>query len=1120
MKKTLLTLAALATTLITMAGPIGKQAAMNVAKDFMKNVNPSAVLQMATARHAPQLNGSETPAYYVFNAENNQGFVIVSGDDRSEEILGYSDTGYFDVNNLPDAVEDMLNGFVKDLKELDRMGITEPAESVRNKAPRKAVSVARHPVAPLTKSKWNQGAPWWNRTPIYEGKHCPTGCGATALAQLIYYWKYANIPDTGIPGYTQTSGDCAGTVIEDLPDMDFDFSKLYDTYSTYSSDTYISLFMYYIDTSFHATYGQHGTGISYGSVPSLIKKYWGYKYDGHMNRSKAPGDFDNFIYNDLSQGLPVWVHGNCTPGGHSFLIDGYSYDDYFHINWGWAGTCNGYFLLAPLNAYNNSNPQNWGNTLDAMFGARPDAEGYAEGYTSYVPRELASLDLNNLYFTLSDATTSTAAQSASSEFNVKLTTVVENLSNTLGSSSSRSFETELTLFDAQMNIVGKLTPAASSVSVQQSKTVAVDYSIGKKLHQMNLTDGEYKLVPRSRMSGYKNFFFDRAMYEYAYVKVVKNGNNITLSLVPTFTVDKSEFFGQLRDGYRGVLRVTITNNSFTKLAHVLTLFKKNTSSGMSDSQLLRAEAQSTVQLDFGFDAGTGTNKLILVNKDSRSGNSVTGGETILTKTYTSSESGPSAKEILTQTPIKWVAENSSGSTIYGNELHAYIEITNSSSQDYSDLFTVQAAKIQNTYKPSYRYISNIYPLTIPANGKARIVLDNFDYADILDAYKNGLTSVISFSLYDGTRQFQEDGAEDPLSTYGWSISSNAYLWWDKYGKMTATTVMNSIPEDAVAVSFISKNPGSKLNPNENPNTIYYFSSTSNASNYLNDYSTHNIVTGSLTGTKTAANAVTFNDNYDAYVPYGFTASKGVTYTRTFDYGYEKNGGKGWTTICLPFKAETIMNGSSEIDWFHSASDKNKLFWVNQFFGEDYMTSLYNYTDEIAANTPYIIAMPGDSWGTKWSLINKAITFSAGNNAKVSGGHNITDGLAVVDADNQNLVSAWIAYRDMQKGKSVYSIDNPGNDFEYVSSPDLKSFRGYITKETAASLVVPLTMEIISIGENEFEGGEETDGIKSIDNSRFNNNGLVYDLQGRVVSTKGIGALPKGMYIMNGKKIMK
>ena len=187
MKKTIMTLAALVLTLTAFAGPIGKQQAMNTAKAFMKEVNANAVLHTTTVRHAPGLNGtSDVQPYYIFNAENNQGFVIVSGDDRSEEILGYSDTGSIDVDNIPEPLIGMLEFFVEDLKELDEAGIT--AESIAaNKAPRKAVSAGRRSIAPLTTSKWKQGAPF-NKYSNYKDEngytvYAPTGCVATAVCK-------------------------------------------------------------------------------------------------------------------------------------------------------------------------------------------------------------------------------------------------------------------------------------------------------------------------------------------------------------------------------------------------------------------------------------------------------------------------------------------------------------------------------------------------------------------------------------------------------------------------------------------------------------------------------------------------------------------------------------------------------------------------------------------------------------------------------------------------------------------------------------------------------------------------------------------------------------------------
>lgn len=1141
-----MTLAALVLTLTAFAGPIGKQQALNTAKAFMKDVNAKAVLQTTSVKRAPGLNGtSDVQPYYVFNAENNQGFVIVSGDDRSEEIIGYSDTGCFDSNNLPEALEGMLTDFANDLKELDEAGLTETLASARLKAPRKAVAIARKSVAPLTTSTWTQGVPFANHTPTYindNGKtaHAPVGCVSTAVAQVLYFHKYAKIPETGIPGYTQTSGEFSGTVFDALPYREFNFSQMKDSYSSYTTTegTLIGDFMEYVNRALKARFGKDGTYVSPESVPALFRKYFGYLSTAVHRQTCGATEFENYIYNDLAQGLPVWTAGHSMPGRHSFVIDGYSYDDFFHINWGWSGSCNGYFRLAPLNAYNTSTGHAYAKHYYAMIGARPNDDRYPN-YKSYAPPATASADLKDMYFTTSDGTTVTSDRNSSTGFTSSLTTVLENYTNSLGTSNSRDFDVLMTLYDTNMQALGSFKADVEKVKITQAKTAVVNFTLGSKLHNLNLADGEYKLVPRSRVTGQANYFFDRAKGAYAYVKVIKSGSSIRLTLVPTYTIDSHEIIGQLKNGYRAALRIHVTNNSFSKIANTLVLYKKSVAdANTQDVQQMRIEPQSQGYVDLGFDVGSSTSNqtLLLLDKEGVAySSSINAGLQILSTTF-KANSGTEATRNLS---FNWVAENanSSQSTFYGSEFRGYVEIVNKGSEPYNDLFTLQTYVGSTTYSsyPYNKYVSSVHALSIPAGGSAKIDLGEFDYSDIYNAYKTGITQQsVSYSLYDGSRQFQDSNNLTPLSSKTWTHSSSAFFWWDKNGKMTAETSLSTVtegslfnrktyyvvPENAVAISFMDKTPGSSyyVKPNSNPNTVYYFSSSSYAER-LTNYSSLNTVVGSTTGTKTASNAVKFNDAYGAYVPYGFTASKGVSYTRTFDYGYEKEGDKGWTTICLPFTVQTVKNGSTEIDWYHSSQDRGKLFWVNQFYGEDFTKSIYTYTEQIAANTPYLIEMPGDSWGEQWSLINKPITFSAGNNAKVLGGYNVVDGLAVQDADNQNFVSAAMAYRDIQNGKSVYSIENPGNAFQYVASPDLKSFRGYITKETAASVVNMSKITIISLGENDFEGGE-ANGIQSVENGKLTiNNNVVYDMQGRVVSSSGMKALPKGIYIMNGKKFV-
>ena len=190
MKKTLLTLILSTVTGAMMASPVGRNAAMEKARAFMQQVNPAATITAASSPRKAGANGEQP--YYIFNAENEQGFVIVSGDDRSEEILGYADKGAIDVNNMPETLQDMLDGFAEQLQELDEAGLTEALAPSRGA--NRVMSTGRQPITPLTTSTWAQGAPWTNKLPNHNKggstARPPQGCGICCLSQMVYFWKY------------------------------------------------------------------------------------------------------------------------------------------------------------------------------------------------------------------------------------------------------------------------------------------------------------------------------------------------------------------------------------------------------------------------------------------------------------------------------------------------------------------------------------------------------------------------------------------------------------------------------------------------------------------------------------------------------------------------------------------------------------------------------------------------------------------------------------------------------------------------------------------------------------------------------------------------------------------
>ena len=226
MKKAVLTTILAMGVAMAMAAPVDKSAALEKARSFMKGVNPSATIaEPSTMRRSAASANAEQP-YYIFNADDEQGFVIVSGDNRSEEILGYADQGVIDPDNMPDALKAMLDGFAEQLQELDEAGITEPAANSRGA--RKVMSTGRTSVAPMTPSKWGQGSPWNNKLPNHNKNGStakpPQGCGICCLSQMVYYWKYLHMTKP-IPAYTMNAAYYEGTFPE-LPVREFNFDLM------------------------------------------------------------------------------------------------------------------------------------------------------------------------------------------------------------------------------------------------------------------------------------------------------------------------------------------------------------------------------------------------------------------------------------------------------------------------------------------------------------------------------------------------------------------------------------------------------------------------------------------------------------------------------------------------------------------------------------------------------------------------------------------------------------------------------------------------------------------------------------------------------------------------------
>lgn len=305
-------------------------------------------------------NSSITPIqpiiyFYVFNA-GTSGFVMVSGDDIVSPILGYSTSGAFDPDNIPNnaakwfegyksqirfAIENKLNPTIEISNEWKNLIY---ADYSNNDA-----SVSRGNVNPLIQTKWNQ-SPYYNAL-------CPggsvTGCVATAMAQIMKYWNY---PSTG-SGFHSYNHQTYGTLSANFGGTAYQWSSMPNTVS--SSNNAVGTLMYQCGVSVDMNYSPTSSGAYVISSASPIqdcaeyalKTYFGYKntLQGIKRSNYSQTQWLNLIKTELDVNRPIIYAGFGSGGGHCFVADGYDNNDYIHFNWGWGGFYDGYFQINALN---------------------------------------------------------------------------------------------------------------------------------------------------------------------------------------------------------------------------------------------------------------------------------------------------------------------------------------------------------------------------------------------------------------------------------------------------------------------------------------------------------------------------------------------------------------------------------------------------------------------------------------------------------------------------------------------------------------------------------------------------------------------------------------------------
>ena len=321
------------------AVPINENQAKSIAAGFMARRAFSGP-GLELAMRAPRLGGAPAgqAAYYVFNSsDGQQGFVIVAGDDRVPAVLGYGDHGNYNPEDAPEALKALLDSYSEQIEALDHGAEAAPTLKGRSS------------ISPLLPTAWSQVNPYNIMLPqLQNGNHVVTGCAATSMAQVMRYWRCPPRPSQTIPEYTSSTLDF---YMPALQPVDFDWDNMQNNYLTSEPQSQsaiaVATLMLYCAQSIEMDFKNNASSASGSRIAMAMADYFGYSGGAHsvsrVNYSSQ--QWADIIYSELAAGRPVIYNAMTKASGHSFVCDGYDGNGMFHINWGWNGASNGYFLL-------------------------------------------------------------------------------------------------------------------------------------------------------------------------------------------------------------------------------------------------------------------------------------------------------------------------------------------------------------------------------------------------------------------------------------------------------------------------------------------------------------------------------------------------------------------------------------------------------------------------------------------------------------------------------------------------------------------------------------------------------------------------------------------------------
>lgn len=518
-------------------------------------------------------------AMYLFNCPDQDRMVILSADDVAYPMLGYLDDGDFDPLDIPANMKWWLEEYGRQI-EYARSRTADPTSLAIAAARSRAQQEGRHSIAPLLKTRWDQGEPYNNRCPLAGTVRTWTGCVATSMAQVM---KYFNYPEKGKGTISYTCESLQKKFQLNLALKKFDWDNMLDTYTAGNyNDTQAQAVAYLMQAcgySVKMEYGLDSSGALAMNVRKAMVKYFGYDANSRyvLRDMYSTTDWNRLMYENLENiGPVIYGGGSNLGGGHSFICDGYdSETGFFHFNWGWTGMSNGYFSLDALNpAILGSGGGAGGGynfTQDALFGLRPSTgDDVIEQPVKLTMQGslVASIEVDTDEINLDIDMQSDGMwvnynpEPVGVKFYAKI--VREDAADDAGAKfyelSDRSF---------------KIDPGYGILPHSVDPETGIDYGMNPRvklsLLRRDLDDGSYRLTVVTAdslsVSGpYLDILCPHGYYDY--VRVRKTGDIITVTDIPAPSLDiiSAQFTTTVNSISLCKFKVKVTNNSDIELS--------------------------------------------------------------------------------------------------------------------------------------------------------------------------------------------------------------------------------------------------------------------------------------------------------------------------------------------------------------------------------------------------------------------------------------------------------------------------------------------------------------------------------------------------------------------------